>query len=98
MLNVSGCQKRKSILGQFTKLTELYISGCLKIRELPGAEHFISLYMLDVGGCEKLDGIPRLGQLTKLIDLNVQGCSEMQELPGVEHLISLDKLKFDFFG
>ena len=47
--------------------------------------------MLDVGGCEKLDGIPRLGQLTKLIDLNVQGCSEMQELPGVEHLISLDK-------
>ena len=75
-MDVRGC---KSIpgLGQFTKLTELDISRCLEIRELLGAEHFISLDKLVVGGCKKLDSIPRLGQLTEMF-MDTVRCKSFQ--------------------
>jgi small GTP-binding protein len=80
-------------LEKLVQLTELDLSGCERLTELPGLEKLIQLKKLDLSRCEWLTELPGLEKLVQLTRLKLSGCSQLTELPGLEKLVQLTELE-----
>ncbi|XP_031101969.1 TMV resistance protein N-like [Ipomoea triloba] len=94
-LNLSGCEKLKTIhpfVGNLTKLVKLNLSGCKNLAKLSGFNQLFvrtpnfammpNLEYLYLSKCEKLKEIhPSIGNLMQLEILNLSGCYNLEKLP-----------------
>ncbi|KAB1199765.1 Protein SUPPRESSOR OF npr1-1, CONSTITUTIVE 1 [Morella rubra] len=93
ILNLSGCFYLSHIqsIGVFKRLKELKLIKCESVANLPfdmtGLE---SLDALDLGGCAKLEQIPKIGCTLRSI-LSLDGCIRLKKLPDLSGLEFLHK-------
>ncbi|CAN1218800.1 Disease resistance protein L6 [Linum perenne] len=79
-------------LKDFKSLTELTISGCVKLEALPDLSSLKSLKRLYLEGCTQLREITGLESLESLEMVKMQNCRMVETLPNLSRLSKLKEL------
>ncbi|CAI0412994.1 unnamed protein product [Linum tenue] len=96
-LHILECQELDWLpsLENLENLTQLVISSCPLIKEIPGLGSLLSLTKLSLVGCKALERLPSLASLSKLDELFTSACPLIVEIQGLEGLKSLQHLTID---
>eukprot|EP01018_Ginkgo_biloba_P018982 Gb_02566 [translate_table: standard] len=94
VLEVSSCESLTKIsgLGYLTSLTELKLSNCTELAELPPLPR--GLVKVRIGGCFRLKTMSfHVSQTNELKGLEVSSCESLTKISGLGCLTSLTELK-----
>ncbi|CAI0417845.1 unnamed protein product [Linum tenue] len=96
-LHILECQELDWLpsLENLENVTQLIISSCPLIKEIPGLGSLLSLTKLSLVGCKAMERLPSLASLSKLDELFTSACPLVVEIQGLGGLKSLQHLTID---
>jgi hypothetical protein len=80
-----GCNSFESLppsLGGLSKLGQLIVDGCRKLKSIPDLP--ASLYFLYADNCTALERVHNPSKLSNMFSLSLANCRKLVEIPGIE--------------
>ncbi|XP_049932388.1 disease resistance protein RPV1-like [Nymphaea colorata] len=90
-LSWTATEELSSSIHSPTRLTQLSIIGCKRLKFLPQLPH--SLRRVYAADCDEMEEIADVSKAIELRELDLTGCQKLVDVPGVEQLRRLKKLK-----